>query len=129
MYKQYACIFQSSRELSFLLKRNIVASRGHKLIRLCSTNGDLPSDLNKVSVALADFLASLYSKPLNLADNFFRDLHLPPLSSAACATLNADIVELEGAQAIKGIRVSKAPPQMASPDYTITSFLPSCFLT
>lgn len=76
-------------------------------------NGDLTLDPNKVSVALADFLASFYSKPyaflLNLADDFFRDLHLPPLSSAASATLNSDITELEVAHSIKGICVSKAP--------------------
>lgn len=109
-HKFYSC---ANKPGAMLAKKLNATSRSHKPIRLRAANGDLTSDPSKVTAALADFLASLYSKPspfpLNLADDFFRDLHLPPLSSTACATLNADITELEVAQAIKGIRVSKAP--------------------
>lgn len=103
-HRYYSC---ANKPGTMLVRK--VNTQGHtdKPIRLRSTNGDLTSEPSKISKAFADFLASLYSKPtpfaLDLAKNFFRDLHLPSLSSEA---LNADATALEVAQAIKSIHPS-----------------------
>lgn len=98
----------------------------HKPIRLNSGRGAPTSDPTKVTAAFTGFMATLYGRPspflLNLAEAFFRDLHLAPISSAAQAALNADITELEIAKAIKSISFSKAP----GPDGF--SLLPEIFL-
>lgn len=81
--------FSSANKPGAMLARKLnTAAHAHKPIRLCSANGDLTFDPNKISAALANFLTSLYSKnspfPLDQADDFFRDLCLPSLSSTAC---------------------------------------------
>lgn len=114
-----------------LAKKLNAASRARKPICLRFTTRDLTSDPNKVSAALADFLASLTANlqpspfPLNLAD-FFRDLHLPAHFFQKPARLS--MLTSPNWRASRAFVFRRLRAQMASPDYIIASFLPSCFL-